>query len=71
LNPEAWPDPVLGPHPQRLPEDILRATQKNRVLRDAWASFYANPTDIDLLKETVLGIQDMGFEFVKTSEVET
>jgi uncharacterized protein YdaL len=71
LNPEAWPDPMLGPHPKRLPEDILRAARKNAVLRDAWASFYANPTDIDLLKETVLGIQEMGFEFVKASEVQT
>lgn len=58
------PDPWEGFAP-RLPEDILRAAEKNAVLRDAWASFYFHPFyDLAYLEEIVEGIQAMGYTFV-------
>ncbi|MEX2237544.1 MAG: DUF2334 domain-containing protein [Dehalococcoidia bacterium] len=70
IEPERWPDPVAGPFPQRLPQHLIADAQRNRVLRDAWASFYFHPFfDISFLKQTVEGIQAAGYTFVKASAV--
>lgn len=72
IEPERWPDPVAGPFPRRLPSDLVRDASRNRVLRDAWASFYFHPFfDLAYLRETVEGIQGAGFTFVKASSVTT
>jgi uncharacterized protein YdaL len=70
IEPVAWPDPVIGPYPKRLPEDVIRAASKNLGLRDAWASFYFHPfLDIQFLVDTVEGIRGLGYEFVRASSV--
>ncbi|WP_224372867.1 DUF2334 domain-containing protein [Hyalangium versicolor] len=57
-------------YPRRLPEDIIRAARKNRVVRDGFASFYFHPFfDIQLLQQTVEGIQAEGFTFVSPNEL--
>ncbi len=70
VEPVAWPDPELGPYPQRLPAAIINAAQLNLGIRDSWASFYFHPFwDIKYLKDTVAGVKGLGYRFVKPSTV--
>ncbi len=57
-------------YPKRFPEDIIRAAQKNRVVRDGFASFYFHPFfDIHLLQQTVEGIKAAGYTFVSPNDL--
>ena len=61
------PDPWQG-FPLRLPDDILRAAEKNLVIRDAWASVYFHPFyDLDYLRQIVTGLKGFGYTFVPLS----
>lgn len=63
IEPEPWEI-----YPARLPADIIRAAQKNKAIRDGWASFYFHPFfDIQYLKDTVQGIKSLGYTFVTPS----
>ncbi len=49
----------------RGPEDLVRAAQANLVVRDGFAAFYFHPfLDLDLLKQTIEGIEALGYKFV-------
>jgi uncharacterized protein YdaL len=49
----------------RDPEDLIRAAQANLVVRDGIVAFYFHPfLDLDLLKETIEGIEALGYKFV-------
>jgi uncharacterized protein YdaL len=52
-------------YPTRWPADIVRAAEKNLVVRDGFAAFYFHPFfDLSLLRETVDGIRALGYTFV-------
>jgi uncharacterized protein YdaL len=52
-------------YPTRLPSDIIRAAEKNLVVRDGVASFYFHPIfDLALLRQTIDGIRALGYTFV-------
>jgi uncharacterized protein YdaL len=54
-------------HPTRFPAEIIENARRNLVTTDAFASFFFHPfliEDIDALKETVEGIQALGYKFV-------
>jgi|GEM_PF-623776 len=52
-------------YPVRLPEDILRAAQKNLVVRDGWASAYFHPYyDPEYLVDVVDGVRALGYTYV-------
>ncbi len=56
---------VFHQFPVRFPSDILRDAERNLVVRDGFASFYFHPFwDIAYLKQTVEGIQALGYTFV-------
>jgi uncharacterized protein YdaL len=60
IAPTAWHQ-----YRSRRPSDLVRAARANLVVRDGFASFYFHPfLDLDLLKETVEGIEAAGYEFV-------
>lgn len=60
VDPFGWS--YYGP---RMPADVVRAAQKNLVVRDGWASAYFHPfLDLDLLRDLVEGIEDLGYTFV-------
>ena len=49
-------------YPARLPADIVNAAEKNRVVRDAWASSYFHPyLHLRHLKKVVEGIKNLGY----------
>ena len=49
-------------YPARLPADIINAAEKNRVVRDAWASSYFHPyLHLRHLKKVVEGIKNLGY----------
>ncbi len=49
----------------RGPDDLVRAARANLVVRDGFAAFYFHPyLDHDLLKQTVEGIEALGYTFV-------
>lgn len=51
--------------PLRFPSDIIADAARNRVIRDGVASFYFHPfLDVSLLRQTVEGIQALGYSFV-------
>ena len=55
--------------PIRLPQDVVRAARKNRVIRDAWASAYFHPyLDLQYLREMVEGIKEQGYDFVRVAD---
>jgi hypothetical protein len=55
----------------RLPEDIIRAAQKNLVIRDAWASAYFHPfLDIGYLQQVVEGIEALGYTYTLAPTLE-
>ena len=52
----------------RRPADLVRAAKANLVVRDGFASFYFHTfLDLDLLKQTVEGIEALGYTFVDPS----
>jgi len=52
-------------YPLRYPEDIVRAAQKNLVIRDGWASAYFHPWfDRTYLTDVVEGVQALGYAYV-------
>lgn len=57
-------------HAVRDPEFLVSRAEANLVVRESTASFFFHPyLDLKYLKETVQGIQDLGFEFVPVSEL--
>ncbi len=49
----------------RAPEDLVRGAKANLVVRDGFAAFYFHPfLDLDVLKQTVEGIEALGYTFV-------
>ncbi len=51
--------------PPRSPADLIRAAEKNLVVRDGFAAFYFHPIfDPELLRETIHGIRALGYTFV-------
>jgi uncharacterized protein YdaL len=51
--------------PTRFPAEIVADAARNLVIRDGVASFYFHPfLDVDLLRQTVEGIQALGYTFV-------
>lgn len=60
IAPNAWHS-----YKSRRPEDLIRAAKANLVVRDGFAAFYFHTfLDLDLLKETVEGIEALGYKFV-------
>ena len=60
LSPNAWHS-----YKARAPRDLVRAARANLVVRDGVAAFYFHPfLELDLLKETVSGIEAAGYTFV-------
>jgi uncharacterized protein YdaL len=52
-------------YPARLPKDIIAAGEKNMAVRGNVAGFYFHCFfSIDLLKETITGLQALGYTFV-------
>jgi uncharacterized protein YdaL/oxalate decarboxylase/phosphoglucose isomerase-like protein (cupin superfamily) len=51
-------------YPPRLPDDIIRAAEKNLVVRDAWASSYFHPyLHIKYLREVIEGTEALGYTY--------
>ncbi len=58
--------------PARLPAEIVAAARRNLVVRDGIAGFYFHPFfDIAYLRETVEGMQALGYTFVSPATLET
>jgi uncharacterized protein YdaL len=54
----------------RLPRDVVRAARANLVVRDGFAAFYFHPfLDLRYLKETVAGIEALGYRFVSPASL--
>jgi uncharacterized protein YdaL len=63
------PEPFYQ-YPVRFPADIIRDAQRNLVVRDGFASMYFHPFwNIQYLKDTVEGIQQLGYTFVSPESV--
>ena len=63
IEPEAFNN-----HPARLPADLIATAQANLVVRDGTASFFYHPyLGTAYLKQTVEGIQGLGYTFVAGS----
>ena len=61
------PEPFNN-HPARLPADLIATAKANLVVRDGTASFFYHPyLGTDALKQTVEGIQGLGYTFVAGS----
>jgi uncharacterized protein YdaL len=57
-------------YPTRFPADIIRAAEKNLVVRDGVASFYFHPFfDLSYLRQTVDGIRALGYTFVSPTSM--
>ena len=57
VEPDAFYD-----YPARLPPAIVKAAEKNRVVRDAWASSYFHPyLHLRYLRQVVEGIENLGY----------
>lgn len=57
-------------HPPRDPQDLVDKAEHNLVVRESTASFFFHPfLELDLLKETVDGIRDLGYTFVPVSDL--
>jgi hypothetical protein len=52
-------------HPVRLPADLVASAKRNLVVRDGVASFFYHPyLGTSYLKQSVEGIQGLGYTFV-------
>jgi uncharacterized protein YdaL len=61
------PEP-FNQHPARLPADLVASAKRNLVVRDGVASFFYHPyLGTEYLKQTVTGIQGLGYTFVPAS----
>ncbi len=64
VDPEQW-----SLYPPRLPQDLIRAARKNRVVRDGWASGFFHPyLDLTYLMEVVEGVKALGYTYVPLSD---
>ena len=60
IEPEAY-----NHHPARLPADLVASAKANLVVRDGFASFFYHPyLGTTYLRQTVTGIQALGYTFV-------
>jgi uncharacterized protein YdaL len=60
IEPEAY-----NHHPARLPADLVASARANLVVRDGFASFFYHPyLGMAYLRQTVTGIQALGYTFV-------
>jgi uncharacterized protein YdaL len=58
------PEPFNN-HPARVPADLIATARANLAVRDGVASFFYHPyLGTDYLKQTVEGIQGLGYQFV-------
>jgi uncharacterized protein YdaL len=59
-------------HPVRLPADLVASARRNLAVRDGVASFFYHPfLGTEYLKQTVEGIQGLGYTFVAASSMAT
>jgi uncharacterized protein YdaL len=57
-------------HPITLPPELIRRAKLNLAVRDGFASFFYHPhLGLDLLKQTVEGIQGLGYRFVSPNNL--
>lgn len=57
-------------HPVRLPADLIASAQRNLAVRDGVASFFYHPfLGTEYLKQTVEGIQGLGYTFVSATSI--
>jgi uncharacterized protein YdaL len=57
-------------HPITLPDELIRRAQLNLAVRDGFASFFYHPhLGVDLLRQTVEGIQGSGYTFVSPTSL--
>ncbi|MCM3687844.1 DUF2334 domain-containing protein [Kocuria rosea] len=57
-------------HAIRTPQTLINRAEANLVVRESTASFFFHPyLNIDYLKETVEGIEKLGYEFVPVTEL--
>src|SRR5699024_1904437 len=74
VYPENLQNPTLkdqNNHPARSPQDLIDRAAANLVVTESTASFYFHPfLDMKYLKETITGIQDLGYDFVTVSELD-
>lgn len=57
-------------HPARLPADLIANAKANLAVRDGTASFFYHPyLGTDYLKQTVTGIQGLGYTFVAGTDL--
>jgi uncharacterized protein YdaL len=57
-------------HPITLPPELIRRAELNLAVRDGVASFFYHPhLGLDLLKQTVEGIEGLGYTFVAASSM--
>ena len=57
-------------HPARLPADLVANAKANLAVRDGTASFFYHPyLGTDYLKQTVTGIQGLGYTFVAGTDL--
>lgn len=57
-------------HAIRDPEYIINRAKANLVVRESTASFFFHPyLNLDLLKQTVTGIKDLGYTFVPVGDL--
>lgn len=63
------PEPFFQ-FPVQLPADLIGHAKRSLVVRDGFASFYFHPFwSIDYLKQTLEGIQALGYQFVNPATV--
>jgi uncharacterized protein YdaL len=57
-------------HPITLPAELIRRAELNLAVRDGFASFFYHPhLGVDLLRQTVEGIEGLGYRFVSPNNL--
>lgn len=57
-------------HPITLPSELVRRAELNLAVRDGFASFFYHPhLGVDLLRQTVEGIEGLGYRFVGVNNI--